>query len=192
MEIAGLAIGIPSIFSTCMDILDRVEAYKEFGIESRHAIAQFEAEKLRLRNWASGVGIADGKWKEVYDPRLEDRDLELAVKKILASACEVFEAAERTRSRLHERSDGRDDLQGETSREDLESKQNNIQASESIRGRLGWAFKRRGRFTNQVDMFAKIVDTLYNLLPPDNTSKSSNISRRIDGINSVLLWALIS
>lgn len=34
-----------------------------------------------------------------------------------------------------------------------------------MRGGLGWAFKRRGKFTNQIDMFRQLVDLLYSLVP---------------------------
>lgn len=168
MEIVGLAVGIPSLLSACMDTLERIEAYKEFGVESRHVIAQFEADKLRLKRWANEVGISDGKWKEMHDPWLKNHDLVAAVKKILNSACEIFDATERTRSQLRidseENNEPFPDIpgfpMGKTKNKEKES------SAMSIRGGLGWAFKRRGKFANQVDMFRTDVDMLYNLVPP--------------------------
>ncbi|KAF2182976.1 hypothetical protein K469DRAFT_584627 [Zopfia rhizophila CBS 207.26] len=168
MEAVGLAVGIPSLLSACMDVLERIEAYKEFGVESRHAVAQFEADKLRLKKWANGVGISDGKWKEIHDPRLKNYDLEVAVKRILNCACEIFDAAERTREKA--------------------KNNNKAPLPTSIRGGLGWAFRRRGKFKNQVEMFRGVVDTLYNLVPPASDLElrqfqdASNVADRINGI----------
>ena len=39
IEITGLAVGIPALFTTCMEILKRIEAYKEFRVELRYIVA---------------------------------------------------------------------------------------------------------------------------------------------------------
>lgn len=167
MEITGLAVGIPGLFSACMDILGRIEAYKDFGIESRQLIAQFEAEKLRLKKWALGVGISDGEWTEASDPRLQDHDLEIAVKRILRSASEIFDATEHTRSQLRIDAEEASKSVSGIPRVSMKAKKNKEKASIpiSIRGGLGWALKRRGKFSNQVDMFRQLVDLLYSLVP---------------------------
>lgn len=167
MEIIGLAVGIPGLFSACMDILERVEAYKDYGIESRQLIAQFEAEKLRLKKWAIGVGISDGKWTEVYDSRLQDHELELAVKRILRSASEIFDATERTRSQLRVDAEETNKSFPDISGLSVKTTKNKDKAPIpiSIRGGLGWAFKRKGRFTTQIDTFRQLVVLLYSLVP---------------------------
>ena len=190
MEVTGLAVGIPGLFSACMDILERIEAYKDFGIESRQLIAQFEAEKLRLKKWANGVGISDGRWAEVYDSRLQDHDLQLAVKRILRSASEIFDATEHTRSRL--RVDAEDtnksfpDIPGFSMKTTKNKEKAPIPIS--IRGGLGWAFKRKGKFSNQVDMFRQLVDLLYSLVPitaefaPRLSRRASSLVDQLGGI----------
>lgn len=194
MEIAGLAVGIPGLFSAWMDSLERIEAYKEFGVESRHEIAQFEADKLRLKKWANEVGISDGKWKEMHDPRLKDHDLVAAVKGILNSACEIFDATERTRSRLRIDADENNKSFPDIPGVPMETTKNKKKESSSmsIRGGLGWAFKRRGKFTNQVDMFRKVVDTLYTLVPPTTDfeprlfRQASSLGDHVNGIQPYL------
>lgn len=168
MEIAGLAVGVPSLLSVYMNTLELIEAYKEFGLESRHAIAQFEADKLRLKEWANEVGISDGKWKKMHDPWLKNHDLVAVVKEILNSACEIFDVTERTRSRLRINVEENNRPFTDISNFPMETTKNKKGASSpmSIRGGLGWAFKRRGKFTHQVEMFRKVVDTLYTLVPP--------------------------
>ena len=54
--IAGFA-GLAGLFTTCLDIIDRVDSYKDFGIESRSIIAQFEVDKPLFKKWATDVGI---------------------------------------------------------------------------------------------------------------------------------------
>lgn len=199
MEIAGLVVGVSSLISVYLDTLERIEAYKEFGLESRHAIAQFEADKQRLKKWANEVGISDGKWKEMHDPWLKNHDLVAAVKGILNSACEIFDVTERTRFRLRtdaeENNEPFPDIPG-FPMETIKNKKN-PSSPMSIRGGLGWAFKRKGKFTNQVDMFRKVVDTLYNLVPltagfePRLFREASSLVDHVNGIQpylNLLLW----
>ncbi|KAF7508453.1 hypothetical protein GJ744_009166 [Endocarpon pusillum] len=181
MEVAGLVAGIPGLFSACMDILERIDAYKEFGLESRRAVARFEADKLRLRKWASDVGISEGKWEDMHDSRLKDHDLETVVKRILNSACEIFDATERTRSQLRIHPEETNKPFPSIPDSFIETKKNKGKASSqmSIRGGLGWAVKRRGKFNNQVDMFQGLVDTLYDLFPPQKASSPTDHVRGI-------------
>ena len=183
MEAVGLAVGIPGLFSACMDTLERIEAYKDFGIESRQLVAQFEAEKLRLKKWAIGVGISDGKWTDTFDPRLKDHDVELVVKRILSSACEIFDAAERTRSRLRVGAEETDKPFPDIPGFSFETSKNKEKASTpiSIRGGLGWAFKRRGKFTHQVDQLRQLIDLLYSLVPSTNEFEP-RVSRRTSNL----------
>lgn len=199
MEFVGLGVGVAGLFSVYVDTLERIEAYKEFGLESRHAIAQFEAEKVRLKKWAYEVGISDGKWKEMHEPWLKNDELVAAVKAILNSACEIFDVAERTRSQLRVNAEENDKPFPNIPGFLMETAQNKKKGSSpmSIRGGLGWAFKRKGKFTNQVDMFRKVIDTLYNLVPPTTDfeprlfRQASSLVDHVNGIQPDLnlsLW----
>ncbi|ORY56379.1 ankyrin-1, partial [Pseudomassariella vexata] len=60
MEAAGLAIGVVglvSLFSNCLDVLDKFEAYRDFGTDLHYVATQFEAEKLRFEKWGHAVGV---------------------------------------------------------------------------------------------------------------------------------------
>lgn len=177
MEIGGVASGISGLFGACMDVLERIEADKEFGLESQRAVTQFKADKLRLKKWANGVGISDENWKEIPDARLKDHDLEDAVKEILQSTCEVFNGTQHTPSQLH--------IGFETDK----------RLSSDM---PGWTIKRRGEFVNQVDIFRKVVDTLYDLIPPTNDSESrlfqhaSSLMGCIDGKLPNLKWFAVT
>ena len=172
------AMGVPDLFGACIDILERADAYKEFGVESRSMIARFDADKLRFRRWANEVGIFDGKCKEKHDHWLNDRELESAVKRILISTCEIFDAAKLTHSKLRDdcgENDGPLPAIPGVSREITKIKTKSS-PSTSIRGGIDWDYKRRGMFTNHIDMFSKVVEMLYNLIPPKNSG--SHLLRR--------------
>jgi len=49
----------------------------------------------------------------------------------------------------------------------------------SIKAGLGWTLKRRSRFLNQVDMFNKVVDSLYGLVPPNQILKMAGAEGNI-------------
>lgn len=57
MEAIGFAVGIAGLFSTCMDVVEKVNIYKDFEANSSALAAVFRADKLYLEQWASKVGI---------------------------------------------------------------------------------------------------------------------------------------
>src|SRR5437762_8290269 len=64
MEPGGLAVsivGLAGLFSLCLDVIEKVEKYKDFGTDSRTLIAQFEADKLRFKRWGEKVGFKNQK-----------------------------------------------------------------------------------------------------------------------------------
>jgi hypothetical protein len=48
MEPIGFTVGIvglAGLFSVCLDVIDKVDSYKDYRVESRSIIAQFDADK---------------------------------------------------------------------------------------------------------------------------------------------------
>jgi Prion-inhibition and propagation len=83
MENAGLAIGVPGLLTSCLELTERVEFYKSFEVHSRKLVARFEASKLRLREWASSVGISDDKLPDGNRTRLDHPEVASVVRTIL-------------------------------------------------------------------------------------------------------------
>jgi ankyrin repeat protein len=198
MEAAGLAIGViglVGIFGACMDVVDRIDAYKDFGVEFRGAIARFEADKIRLQKWAAEVGIQDVK---PLDPRLKDPEIELGVKTLLISALEIFEAAELTHSKMRgkagEYHDPFSSISGSSiakaklkrvptdskrDRKDLNCLLGDLIANLCLEG-VGWALNRKGKLTESVENFNKIIDAIYGLVPVEHDSQASvNIQKKL-------------
>ena len=172
MEAAGLAVGIASLFTACLEVLERVDAYKDFDVESHHALALFDAGKARLQRWGAEMDISGGRLKDPHDPRLDNPEINLVIRKLLDNAIEIFAEAESTRSRLHNSTEGEPkgplDLQGDPKAQPL--KRTKSYGPSLVKDRLRWALRSRGRFINHVDMLNKVVDSLHSLVPLDQDS----------------------
>jgi hypothetical protein len=160
---AGI-FGLAGLFSTCLDLIDKVESYKDFGTESRSIFSQFEADKLLFQRWAQKVGITDGGLKEDHHKDLDDPEIALMVEKLLLSIQEIFSVTET--SFLNPQS-AQDDPLGRRRR----PQHYKIQ-SMSKRSRIGWALKGKTKFIAQVQQFGALVQRLASLVPPDGSTKS--------------------
>ena len=43
-------VGLAGLFSVCLDVIDKVDSYKDYGVESRSILAQFDADKHLCRS----------------------------------------------------------------------------------------------------------------------------------------------
>ncbi|KAF7510178.1 hypothetical protein GJ744_007077 [Endocarpon pusillum] len=166
MEFAGLALAIPGLLTSCLDLIERVDSYKSFNIHSRQLVVRCEASKLRLQKWASSVGVSDGKLSDQHHTLLDLPEFASIVRSILLELCGIFQKSEHTRTRL-EISPGQ---ASEVSlswpiliSNDLDKAGRNVSSAKS---RIAWAVKYRSQFTNQVEMFEVLVEKLYQLVPP--------------------------
>ncbi|KAH8884181.1 ankyrin-1, partial [Thozetella sp. PMI_491] len=69
MEVAGLAIGVAgltALFDTCLNLIDRVETYRDFERDSHYLATRFKAEKLRLEQWGHAVDQSAGVAKTLW------------------------------------------------------------------------------------------------------------------------------
>jgi hypothetical protein len=103
MEPIGFTIGVvglTGLFSVCLDVIDKVDSYKDYGVESRSIIAQFKADKHLFTKWAQDVGIDKNKLKNNYHSYLDNPETNLIVQEILSSIQEIFSKTEGTVSNL--------------------------------------------------------------------------------------------
>jgi Prion-inhibition and propagation len=180
MEIAGVAIAIPGLLTSCLDLIERIDSYKDFNIHSRQLVARCDASKLRLREWADSVGVSDNKLSDEHHIRLDYPEVASIVKTILISLCDTFQKSEHTRSRLR-LPPGQASLVSSSwpvlARTDLDA--NNARRNvSSAKSGIAWAVKYRSQFTNQVETFEVLVEKLYDLVPPNRIE--GQIQRRND------------
>lgn len=188
METVGLAVGVAGLFTACIELVDRIDAYQHFGIESRSLISRFEADKIRFKRWGSGVGFHNGQWEETHNPQLDNH--EPAVKFILKTTKEILKEAESACLDLSDRFREDDDsllaISGELTKTTTKSP-----PSKSIRAGFAWAFKGRNKFANQIDRFNKQVEALYNIIPPTNREfrlvrRATQLEQNAYGMTSAL------
>ncbi|OBT53419.1 hypothetical protein VE04_07004 [Pseudogymnoascus sp. 24MN13] len=174
MEAIGLAVGIAGLaglFSTCLDLIDKANSYRDYGPESRSVVAQFEADKLLFRRWAQSVGIEEGNLKNNNHSALDNPATALVVLKILSSIQETFNKTESALLNMQHvstadpSSKSFDYTQG--SSQTVESK-----VSTSKRHKIGWALMGKAKFIQQVLQFGALVQRLNSLTSVDHLKES--------------------
>jgi hypothetical protein len=187
--IAGFA-GLAGLFSTCLDIIDRVDSYKDFGVESRSIVAQFEADKHLFKKWAQHVGIDKDQVRTNH--YLDNPETTLVVQNILSSIQEIFSRTKSTMSSLQPAVEAGPTAFPDGVRFAERKRSIHLEGAISRRSRLGWSLRSKAKFTNQVQQFGALVQRLYSLVPPDaltgqpnmqNSTASDDLGSR-HGINS--------
>lgn len=184
MEITGLAIGVvslASLFGACLDIIEQVDSYQKYGIESRYITAQLNADTVLFKRWAEATGVADGKTTEAYRSDFEDALVVAAVRRLLVSIYEVFNEANRS------------------SRLGIEDLVSNVNVSESKKllqvkraDKVAWALGGKKKLVTQVEAFKTLVEKLYNLVPIKDASQrrgSTKLQADIGGLGNG--WSVI-
>jgi hypothetical protein len=165
MEAAGFAVGIAGLaglFSACLEAVNRAQNYRSFASDAKALDLQFAATKVRLENWGRAVGILDLELADDghddtprHHPALDDAQTQKATLEIFGFVKEICESAGGGKLRLGVV----DPLQVS----DLPKEHGG-----SSRRKLAWAMGGKLRRTEQVELFKELVQTLYNLVPPDD------------------------
>ncbi|KAI0396309.1 hypothetical protein F5Y17DRAFT_472764 [Xylariaceae sp. FL0594] len=155
MELAGLGIGVAGLvglFSTCRDIVEKWDSYKEYGVESASLVARLAADRAWFHQWGQSVGISEpeGKGSNRHEALSEPSTRE-AVDVVLQSIQKLDQAH---------------------FRRDLRSQ------APSRASKLMWALRGKERLALLVASFESLVQRLYNLVPPASTT---NIDPRVLG-----------
>lgn len=77
METAGLVIevaGLAGLFSTCLEVLDKVQAYQTSAVYLDALEARFNATKVLLERWRTSVGIDRRRLLPEHRPVLDNKD----------------------------------------------------------------------------------------------------------------------
>ncbi|VUC26434.1 unnamed protein product [Clonostachys rosea] len=93
MEPVGLAVGVVGLvglFNTCLETVARVDAYKEFGSDSRALAAQFQANRLLFERWGRSIELEQGRFPDRYHPSLDDQSVLLVVTEIISMIRNIF------------------------------------------------------------------------------------------------------
>ncbi|KXH39277.1 hypothetical protein CNYM01_04244 [Colletotrichum nymphaeae SA-01] len=175
MEPVGLAVGIAGlagILSTCLDVIERVDIYKDFDRDSRSLAAQFAAGKLRLKQWAYDVGFREGKLSDDHHAALDEPQVRLVTRELLNVIKEVCGGSATT---FQQRT-----LQPETGLDvdftmltyGIDSLQSSQRPKESRRQKLAWSLRGKARHASQVERFGVLVEFLHDLVPPNSATSN--------------------
>ncbi|KAF6788786.1 ankyrin repeat domain-containing protein 52 [Colletotrichum sojae] len=169
MEPVGLAVGVAGLaglFSTCLEAVQRVDSYKNYGRDSRSLAAQFDADKHRLEQWGQAVGIEKTKLSDAHHPALDNQKTFSLVQRLLVSIQDFCSGAD-------------DAIEPQPLLADGEFPTNKLLSTQLARSRHGaptdskwrkvaWALRGKTKSTDQIQTFALLVQCLYNVVPPDD------------------------
>ncbi|KAI1741267.1 prion-inhibition and propagation-domain-containing protein [Xylaria scruposa] len=174
MEAAGLGVGViglVSLFGTCLDMLERWDSYKDFGLESGSLRARFIADQVRFKQWGQRVGI--GQTSLDGHPALNDISVRSAVDIILHSIRNIDDNSKRSAPYLRNFFDF---TNFHTGVPNGQKHINQLQSISSRRDKLSWTFRGKARALNIVRSFEVLVQKLYDLVPLDSINLEGQIA----------------
>ncbi|KAJ5925394.1 hypothetical protein N7454_008033 [Penicillium verhagenii] len=169
-------VGLAGLFSTCLDVVERFDSFKEFGNESRAVKAQFKAQSLRLQKWGQAVGFQGGTLMESHNRQLDDPRTFSIVEELL-SAIRGFAGSEDGATAAPEAF-----MEHQQSfRDKLWMRQNRpIAPPDSKREKIGWALRNKARKMAQVGQFCSLVDQLHSLIPVSMREDEDGLSKIVE------------
>lgn len=178
MEPVGLAVGIvglAGLFSTCLDVIDKIESFKDFGVDSQALFAEYEGFRLMFIQWGRQVGIRNGELETTHHSALDDEETANVVKKILLSIQAVFDKSETAFPEL------RPHTGAPTQNKSLFGGREEHQQSQltTKKGKFKWAVKGKTTFLARVQAFGTLIQILHNLIPL-NEGENSRFSSKAE------------
>ncbi|KAH7210006.1 prion-inhibition and propagation-domain-containing protein [Fusarium oxysporum] len=159
MEVTGLAVGVvglAGLFSVCLDSLSRFQSYRESNSETHVLDTRFRAARARFEQWGVSVGISNGRLQPDHHDGLDNKETVNLIESILQIIAKTI-CDESTLQRAHT---GPRFQSGQCG-----------SLSQSRGKRLIWALGSKQSRNEQVDNFEKLVQQLYNLIPPEDKSQ---------------------
>lgn len=159
MEPAGVAIGViglAGLFNACLDIVTKVDAYRDFGFDSCSLAAQFEADKLRFERWGRAVGLEQGKLSTNYHPGLAEQSTRSVVAHLISTIQEVCQGSE---------SGASEQMSGSGAHKLTRHPTIPSTSPASTRQKLAWALRGKAKRVAEVEKLGILVQKLYEQVP---------------------------
>ncbi|EXL63296.1 hypothetical protein FOCG_01653 [Fusarium oxysporum f. sp. radicis-lycopersici 26381] len=164
MEPVGLAVGLVGLFSTCMDVMQRIDSYRTAGRDSRQLDAQLNATMHLLEKWGDGVGISKGKLSDNHHPDLDNPRTFAVVQGLLNSIKDFSATSDEPPSPR-----GLQKTPSFPSSGDLSSHGSKISRWQ----KTSWALRGKLKQTSHVQALASLVSDLYSVVSPDTTGSKA-------------------
>ncbi|KAJ5758931.1 hypothetical protein N7520_006087 [Penicillium odoratum] len=154
-------IGLAGLFSTCLEVVEKFDSFKEFGIESRSIRAQFKAQRLRLQQWGQDVGLQGDTLMEKHSKQLDDPRTYSIVEELLSAIRGICTYEDDLTLAPGSPIEHRQSL-----RDQLWPRQGRLTGPhDSKREKISWALRNKARKMAQVGQFCSLVDNLHDLVP---------------------------
>ncbi|KAF8252077.1 hypothetical protein K440DRAFT_636253 [Wilcoxina mikolae CBS 423.85] len=167
----GLTLSLAGLYTTILNVLDRISSAKSYGSDYALFITKVETERLRLFRWGQAVGLTDGGGGEA----LMDPAVRRGVRELMAWAVVLFEDAagihSRERRRLIAYVPGRSNslstqrVVTTTAFENPRDRAGRWQKEASTLRKMRWAFSGKSKAERLVQELGWFVDRLHALVP---------------------------
>ncbi|EHK47127.1 hypothetical protein TRIATDRAFT_217580 [Trichoderma atroviride IMI 206040] len=147
INLAFGAIKLPSLFSTCLDVIEKIDDYRHFRADERALAIQFASHRLRFKKWGKALGLS----RETIDPS-EKRHEALTDPETLQTVRHIIDAAQEILNKQEKNSQSDDILRNDT---------------KARVAKVAWALRGKSRREGQVELFGRLVQHLYYLVPID-------------------------
>lgn len=170
MEIAGLGVGIAGLsglFSACLDVVERIDSYKSFDVDSRAIISQFDADKLLFKQWGKAVGFDGESLGNSHHENLDDAETLLAVRKTFAVIQDIITDFVEEPSSQRNGSDSMSSVRPPNDSRRIRLQK--FQGVPSYKTKLEWTLRHKTRFLVLSQQFGSLVGSLRALVPPESS-----------------------
>lgn len=196
-EIVGLAIGVASLaglFTTCTELLDKIDRVRGFGGSYQNTMLQFKACQHLFVEWGRRAGLREQNPGETTNSpsQLSDMTKRSLVYNILASIEQLFVDSEDLEKRYGISLPHRDppNTIGSASLSLLQARKEANDGS-SIKRKVLWAIRDERKFHNLVSILGSLTNRLYDLVPVGDEIAELNdemkgLRLEFDGISNLV------
>jgi hypothetical protein len=96
MDVAGLVLGVVSVWSTCVEVFELVDSGKKYGLDYELLRVKLEVERIRLLAWGEAVGLSEVEnGRPSPDARFNQENVRNTVLRVLGCIQHMFEHTEK-------------------------------------------------------------------------------------------------
>ncbi|KAL6793087.1 ankyrin repeat-containing domain protein [Trichoderma sp. SZMC 28012] len=177
MDPVGLAVGViglAGLFSTCLDLVKRVDSYKHFKKDEQILATQFAAYRLRFERWGKTLGLDQTALSG-------NQTVSSGNQTVLSGNLTLSGNRTALSEDQHEALGDSDTL--ETVRKLIEIIREILSDQKPFRislrprkAKLSWALKGKAKKEDQVELFGKLIQHLHHLVPIEEISRTATVN----------------
>jgi hypothetical protein len=170
------AVALASLFTTCLDCLDMIDAGRNFSRDLEIALAKLEAQRAIFLVWGNTIGLDNG--GRHFDEELLGPGIQMTMKRLLCCIVSLFEDSKKFRKRYGLKKATALEItcaseHTSTGLETYRSRVRLFQKQASFTTKFRWAVHDRKRFTALITDLKDLIDQLR-----DVTSSIADLGRQ--------------